>query len=53
MGLAEKHLFGTEHSIDEVAYLSGYADTSSFVRAFKRWHGVPPRQLALQRDRGR
>lgn len=29
-------------SVDEVAYRSGYAQTSSFQRAFKRWTGMPP-----------
>ncbi|APT17510.1 MULTISPECIES: helix-turn-helix domain-containing protein [Staphylococcus] len=25
--------------IDEVAYLIGYSETSSFLRAFKKWTG--------------
>jgi AraC-like DNA-binding protein len=28
--------------IDEVTYLLGYQDTTSFYRAFKDWAGVSP-----------
>ena len=30
--------------IDEVTYLLGYQDTTSFYRAFKDWAGVSPRE---------
>jgi AraC-like DNA-binding protein len=30
-------------SITEIAFLLGFADTSNFSRAFKRWHGISPR----------
>lgn len=49
MELAERYLTTSHRSVDEVAYLSGYADTSSFVRAFKRRYGVPPRRFAKER----
>ena len=32
------------HGVDEIAYLLGYQDTSSFYRAFREWEGVTPRQ---------
>ncbi len=30
--------------INEIAYLLGYQDTSSFYRAFREWEGVTPNQ---------
>ena len=32
-------------SIEDVAFLLGFGDTSAFHRAFKRWHGVTPAQF--------
>jgi AraC-like DNA-binding protein len=29
--------------VREIAYLLGYAEHSSFHRAFRRWHGRSPR----------
>ncbi len=33
-----------EISIDEVAFLLGYAEPSTLFRSFKRWTGMTPRQ---------
>ena len=30
------------NAADEIAYLLGYQDTSSFYRAFSEWEGVTP-----------
>lgn len=30
------------HSIDEITYLLGYSESSTFCRAFKRWTGLTP-----------
>jgi AraC-like DNA-binding protein len=48
--LAGGYLQRSDYSIAEVAYLLGFAEVSSFNRAFRRWTGTPPsavrRQLA-------
>lgn len=41
--LPQEHL-----SLDDVAAMLGYAEQSSFGRAFKRWTGVSPRQFRQQ-----
>lgn len=40
--MARKYLREPEISIAEVAFLLGFAEQSSFTRAFKRWTGKPP-----------
>lgn len=48
---AETLLAVRERTIDEVAFLTGYSETSAFARAFKRWTGDTPgefRRRALQ-----
>jgi len=40
--LAEQYLRRTEYSVAEVAYLVGFAEASSFNRAFRRWTGRAP-----------
>lgn len=40
--LAEKLLKGQDCSIAEIAFLTGFAEQSTFSRAFKRWVGTPP-----------
>jgi AraC-like DNA-binding protein len=40
--LAQELLASSRMTVDEIAVRLGYADTSSFVSAFKRWKGVPP-----------
>jgi AraC-like DNA-binding protein len=40
--LAAGYLQRTDHSVAEVAYLLGFAEVSSFNRAFRRWTGRRP-----------
>lgn len=40
--LAKQLLADTNETIDEVVYLTGFAEPSTFYRAFKRWSGMTP-----------
>jgi AraC-like DNA-binding protein len=40
--LAIRHLAEKQLAIGEVAFLLGFAELSSFYRAFKRWTGMTP-----------
>ncbi|MEK9712313.1 MAG: AraC family transcriptional regulator [Thalassolituus sp.] len=40
--LAKKLLSSTDESIDEIVYLTGFSEPSTFYRAFKRWTNQTP-----------
>jgi AraC-like DNA-binding protein len=40
--LARHYLNNSGLGLNEAAYLLGYEDSNSFVRAFRAWEGVPP-----------
>jgi len=40
--LARHYLNNSVLELNEAAYLLGYEDSNSFVRAFRGWEGVPP-----------
>ena len=40
--LACRLLAATDESIDEIVYLTGFSEPSTFYRAFKRWSGMTP-----------
>ena len=51
--LAKRLLSGTDESIDEIVYLTGFSEPSTFYRAFKRWTNQTPveyRNLRKQAD---
>jgi len=39
------------HSVTEIAFLLGFADTGGFSRAFRRWTGQSPRAYCRARER--
>lgn len=45
--LAQRLLRETDYSLAEVAFLTGFAEQSTFTRAFKRWAGQTPRSYRL------
>ena len=40
--MARHYLGNSVLELNEAAYLLGYEDSSSFIRAFRTWEGVPP-----------
>jgi AraC-like DNA-binding protein len=40
--MARQYLNNSVLELNEAAYLLGYEDSNSFVRAFRTWEGVPP-----------
>ena len=51
--LARQLLATTDESIDEIVYLTGFSEPSTFYRAFKRWSSMTPieyRKTAQGRD---
>lgn len=45
LSLAQELLTDSDRSIAEVAFLTGFAEQSTFSRAFKRWVGAAPAQF--------
>ena len=46
--LAEQYLKDSTLVVSEIAYLLGFAEVSSFSRAFRRWTGHAPRAARSQ-----
>ena len=46
--LAQRLLRETDYSLVEIAFMTGFAEQSSFTRAFKRWAGQTPRSYRLE-----
>lgn len=50
IALADEFLKSAQLSIEQVAERLGYAESTSFIHAFKRWHGVTPHVFRQQVD---
>lgn len=48
--LAKRLLANTDESIDEIVYLTGFSEPSTFYRAFKRWTEQTPVEYRNQRS---
>jgi AraC-like DNA-binding protein len=51
--LAQHYLLHSRRDLDEIAYLLGYEDANSFIRAFQHWEGLPPGRWRDDRQRRR
>ena len=45
--LAQQYLRNSTPSVEQIAQLLGYSETTNFRRAFKRWIGLSPREYRL------
>lgn len=48
--LAEQYLADGDMTVDQVAFMLGYAETTSFMRAFTGWTGKSPAVYRAQRQ---
>ena len=49
MQLAERYISDPTFSVTEIAFMLGYADSSAFSRAFRRWYDRSPSEFREQR----
>lgn len=40
--LADEYLFDLGLSVEQISYRLGYSDATTFINAYKRWHGLTP-----------
>jgi AraC-like DNA-binding protein len=52
LALARDYLEAGQLPLTEIAFMLGFADSSAFSRAFKRWTGTAPRDYARSARRG-
>ena len=43
--LAKQYVTTSDVNLSEVTFLLGFSESSSFSRAYKRWHGVTPSEV--------
>ena len=47
--MAKHYLLQSSLELNETAYLLGYEDPNSFIRAFHKWEGASPGEWRLMR----
>ncbi|GAA1226063.1 AraC family transcriptional regulator [Prauserella halophila] len=47
-GRAEELLADETLTVEQISHRLGYSEPSSFLHAFARWHGMPPREFRLR-----
>lgn len=50
--LARQYLRRSSMSLQEIAFLLGFSDANTFIRAFNQWNGVPPGHFRNQNEHG-
>jgi len=43
--LAKRYITASDVNLNEVTFLLGFSESSTFSRAYKRWHGVTPSEV--------
>lgn len=50
---AEEYLLFTDHDLDFISQQTGFSDCSHFIRSFKKYRGITPKQFRLQKKQAR
>ena len=48
--IARQYFLRGGHSVTELAMILGFADSSAFAKAFRRWTGLAPTEFLEQHD---
>jgi len=43
--LAKQYVTGSDTNLSEITFLLGFSESSTFSRAYKRWHGITPSEV--------
>lgn len=50
---AEEYLLFTDHDLTFISQRTGFSDCSHFIRSFRKYRGLTPKQFRLKRKQGR
>jgi AraC-like DNA-binding protein len=51
--MSKRLLAGTDEPIDRIVYLTGFAEVSTFYRAFRRWPSKTPVQYRQEKQKSK